>query len=143
MRTPLILLAALLLPGSALAEDREINGLTGPAAPQGFTLRDLNVIDLGKEFPEGGTLGFRTRYVTLAPGGIVPIHSHEGRPALTYIISGEAIEHRSDTDGPIVRRAGEVTMDVGGIAQWWENAGDVPVVMLVGDVFDQGQAADH
>lgn len=116
---------------------REIAGLTGPAKPKGFSVKTLASIDLGDEYPEvegAEKLRFRARFVTLQPGGIVLIHSHKGRPATTYIVSGEAVEYRSDTDGPIVRRAGDATMDVEGIAQWWENTTDEVVTMFVSDV---------
>lgn len=133
----------------ALAQDtvptREIAGLTGPAQPKGFAVKTLAEIDLGAEFPqvpEAEGLSFRARFVTLEPGGIVLIHSHEGRPATTYILSGEAVEHRSDVDGPILRKAGEATMDVGGIAQWWENTSDSPVTMFVSDVVAPSSPTD-
>lgn len=134
-------IAVVVTAGTAAAEDafptREIEGLSGPAHPQGFAVETLAMIQLGEEYPdvpEAADLQFRARFVTLEPGGVVPIHSHEGRPATTFIVSGEAIEHRSDVEGPIVRRAGHATMDTGGIAQWWENVSDAPVTMFVSDV---------
>ncbi len=127
-------------------ETKTINGLTGPAHPKGFSVKTLAEIDLGKEYPdipETAPLRFRARYVTLEPGGKVLIHSHKHRPATTYILEGEAVEYRSDAAGPILRKAGEATMDVNGIAQWWENVSDAPVLMFVGDVISVDAAADH
>lgn len=125
---------------------KEIDGLTGPAQPKGFAVKTLHVIELGQEFPnvpDAANLEFRARFVTLQPGGIVLIHSHKGRPATTYIINGEAIEHRSDTTGPILRKAREATMDVGGIAQWWENTTDETVTMFVVDVVSPTSPTDQ
>ncbi len=145
------LTCALLLPAAvpATAQDygpmKEINGLTGPANPKGFAVETLHTINLGDEFPavaDANGLQFRARFVTLQPGGIVLIHSHAGRPATTYIISGEVNEYRSDTEGSILRQAGEATMDVGGISQWWENTSDEIVTMFVGDVVAADSPSD-
>ncbi|MEO1018961.1 MAG: hypothetical protein AAFY56_14900 [Pseudomonadota bacterium] len=80
-----------------------INGLTGPAAPHSMTIEDREKIDLNAEFPDAGLEGrfMRGRFVVVGPQGIVPIHSHDGRPAITYVLNGTIIEHRSDVEGPI------------------------------------------
>lgn len=124
---------------------REIAGLIGPAQPQGFGVETFFSIDLGPEFPtlaDADALTMRARFVTLQPGGVVPVHSHEGRPATTYVLTGEAVEHRSDVDRPVVRRAGDVTRDAGGVAQWWENTSDQVVTMFVVDVVAPGSPTD-
>jgi quercetin dioxygenase-like cupin family protein len=125
---------------------KEINGLLGPANPKGFAVDTLATINLGEEFPnvaEARALKFRARFVTLQPRGIVLIHSHVRRPATTYIVSGEVVEHRSDVEGPLVRKAGEATMDVRGIAQWWENKSDEVVTMFVGDVVSPNSSTEQ
>ncbi|MEM1048439.1 MAG: cupin domain-containing protein [Pseudomonadota bacterium] len=154
MKSPLFALASAGLclalgMAAAIGQDRPtkiIDGLTGPEKSVGFAVKTLAEIDLGKEFPtvaEAAPLRFRARHVTLEPGGIVVIHSHKERPATTYIVSGTAIEYRSDMDGPIVRQAGDATMDVKGISQWWENTSDETVIMFVSDVVSTGKPADH
>ena len=131
----------------ALADStKEINGLVGPAAPVGMSFQELGAIKLGPEFPqipEAEHYEMRGRYVTVAAGGIVPIHSHAGRPAVTYVIAGEIVEHRSDESGALVRRAGDVTIDDDGIAQWWENKTDQPVTMFVVDFRDPTKSGGH
>ncbi len=133
------------LPASA-AETAEINGLVGPKAPVGMSIRDLGSIKLGPEFPQipdAANYVMRGRYVTVGAGGIVPIHSHKGRPAVTYVIQGEIVEHRSDESGPVVRRAGDCTIDNNGIAQWWQNKTGQPVTLFVVDFLDPLKQAGH
>jgi mannose-6-phosphate isomerase-like protein (cupin superfamily) len=46
-------------------------------------------------------LMLRTRRLTVLPGGFVPTHSHEDRPAIIYIISGQVIENSSEGSVPV------------------------------------------
>ncbi|MES0864241.1 cupin domain-containing protein [Ruegeria sp. SCPT10] len=145
-----ILIATITIASVAYAKDNveleTIDGLTGPAKPVGLSIKTLNSISLSNEFaglPDSADLKFRMRYVTLKPGGVVLIHSHKSRPAITYILSGYATEYRSDEEHPIIREAGDATMDVGGISQWWANKSDEEVVMLVADVINNNQPSDH
>lgn len=138
---------ALALSAPAAAETgKEISGLVGPKAPVGLSIQDLGAIKLGPEFPqipEAANYLMRGRYVTVEAGGVVPIHSHKDRPAVTYVIQGEIVEHRSDQDGAILRKAGEVTIDDDAIAQWWENKTDQPVTMFVVDFLDPTVTSGH
>lgn len=125
---------------------KEISGLTGPAKPVGMVIKEMGTITLGTEFPEIATVADRSmrgRHITVKAGGIVPIHSHKDRPAVTYILEGEIIEHRSDVDGALVRKAGDCTLDINGIAQWWENTTDVDVHLFTVDLYDPSIASDH
>ena len=138
---------ALALSASAGAgEQKEISGLTGPKAPVGMAIKELGAIELGPEFPqipEAKNYLMRGRYVTVKAGGIVPIHSHKDRPAVTYVIEGEIVEHRSDRNGPILRKSGDVTIDNQGLAQWWENKTGETVTMFVVDFLDPTKTAGH
>ena len=42
------------------------------------------------------TTTLRFRKLTIEPGGIVPWHSHDDRPALIYVAEGEIIEYASN-----------------------------------------------
>ncbi|MEO1091620.1 MAG: cupin domain-containing protein [Pseudomonadota bacterium] len=139
------LLAATALPSLA-AETDEIAGLVGPAAPVGLSIQEKGALALGREYPDDdllATRALRSRILVLEPGGVVPIHSHADRPAITYILEGEVIEHRSDSAEPIVRQRGDVTFDGDGLAQWWSNETDERVVFYVVDLFDTGSTPDH
>ena len=90
-------------------------------------------IDLGSEIGVQGR-DLRLRRLVIQPGGIVPFHSHQGRPALIITVSGEITEHRSSCAVPIVHRAGEVSREADGIGHYWVNHGRVPAVLLSADV---------
>jgi quercetin dioxygenase-like cupin family protein len=132
--------AALSFAAPALAGDcpqgKEIaNSLAGaPTMPSGVTDDVIGSIDLNKEIMVDGRL-LRTRRLVVQPGGIVPMHSHNGRPALIYTVSGTIIEHRSSCAVPIVHKAGDIAREADGISHWWKNEGKTPVVLLSSDVF--------
>ncbi len=145
-----LLLVSVLVPITlpAVAEDAttEIDELIGPAAPRGLSVEELGDQPLGREFADNplvATRALRARLLTLEPGGVVPIHSHDDRPAITYVTQGEVLEYRSDSAEPILRQRGDVTFDGDGIAQWWENVGDEAVIFYVVDFFDTGSPPDH
>ena len=105
-------------------------------APKDVTDDVLGSIDLGKEIGVNGR-DLRLRRLIVQPGGVVPFHSHEGRPALIITVSGEITEHRTSCAVPIVHRAGEVSREAEGIGHYWVNHGNVPAVMLSADVKPQ------
>ena len=124
----------------------EISGLVGPKAPVGMSIQELGLIKLGPEFPQipdAANYVMRGRYVTVDAGGIVPIHGHKGRPAVTYVIQGEIVQHRSDQKESVIRRAGDCTIDRNGFAHWWENKTDRQVTLFVVDFLDPTKTAGH
>jgi quercetin dioxygenase-like cupin family protein len=76
----------------------------------------------------------RFRKLTIEPGGIVPWHSHDDRPALIYVQQGEIVEYASNCADPIVHKAGEIRPEVAGTSHWWKNLGKETVILYVGDV---------
>jgi len=78
---------------------------------------------------------FRLRELNVGPGGIVPWHSHNERPAMIYIVSGEIVEYASNCAVPIVHRAGDVAPEKNGTSHWWQNHGKVPSKLISVDLF--------
>ena len=74
----------------------------------------LGAIDLEKQpaHIEGRELRFRK--LTIEPGGIVPWHSHDDRPALIFVQQGEIVEYASNCEEPILHKAGEIRPEVFG-----------------------------
>ena len=101
--------------------------------PKDVTDDVLGSIDLGKEIGVQGR-DLRLRRLVVQPGGVVPFHSHEGRPALIITISGEITEHRTSCGVPITHRAGELSRETNEIGHYWINHGTVPAVLLSADV---------
>jgi len=102
--------------------------------PIGVTDTVLATIDLGKEPIKASGHMQRVRRLVIQPGGIVPWHSHNDRPALIYIIDGEINEYNSNCSVPIVHKAGDVARETLGKAHWWKNLTDKPVVLLSFDI---------
>src|SRR5262249_46618255 len=76
----------------------------------------------------------RFRKLTIEPGGIVPWHSHDDRPAIIYVAEGEIVEYASNCADPIVHKAGDIRPETHGTSHWWQNLGNKTVVLFVGDV---------
>jgi len=100
----------------------------------GVTDTTLGAIDLGKEMAKIKGRELRFRKMVIAPGGVVPWHSHDDRPALIYVAEGEIIEYASNCTGPIVHKTGEIRPETQGTAHWWKNLSDKQVVLFIGDV---------
>lgn len=109
--------------------------------PVGVTDTTLGSIDLSKEMVAVKDHELRFRKLTIEPGGIVPWHSHDDRPALIFVAEGEIIEYASNCALPILHKAGEIRKETQGTSHWWKNLGDKTVVLYVGDVLHD--KADH
>jgi len=107
----------------------------GPGAPAGVTDVVRASTDLAKEPAAIKGRQFRLRQLDIQPGGIVPWHSHNERPAMIYIVSGEVVEYASSCAVPIVHRAGDVAPEKNGTSHWWKNIGGTPAVLISVDLF--------
>lgn len=94
----------------------------------------LAQIDLGGEKVALKGHNMRVRKLVIQPGGIVPWHSHQERPALIYVVAGQIHEYASTCAVPILHKAGEVARETHATAHWWTNTGTVPVVLLSFDI---------
>jgi len=104
-----------------------------PTMPLKVTDDVIGSVDLEKEMKVAGN-DLRLRRLVVQPGGIVPLHSHVGRPAIITIVSGTVVENRSSCAVGITHRAGDVVSEAGGISHWWKNMGKTPAVLLSADV---------
>jgi quercetin dioxygenase-like cupin family protein len=91
--------------------------------------------DLSKEPAAVNGRQFRLRQLDVKPAGIVPWHSHDNRPAMIYIVSGEIVEYASNCAVPIVHKAGDVASEKKGTSHWWQNTGNTPAVLISVDLF--------
>jgi quercetin dioxygenase-like cupin family protein len=103
-------------------------------AAKGVTDTVLAAIDLEKEPANIKERQLRFRKLTIEPGGIVPWHSHDDRPALIFVQQGEIVEYASNCVDPIVHKAGDIRPEVHGTSHWWKNLGKETVILYVGDV---------
>lgn len=112
-----------------------------PTAPVGVVDTELASIDLSKENVRLDQRRLRLRHMTIAPGGIVPIHSHEDRPALIMVNKGEIYEYSSKCAVPILHKAGEVSREFLGVRHWWKNTGSQTVDLTIGDIVNDKKPA--
>jgi quercetin dioxygenase-like cupin family protein len=135
-------LAGLAHAGQCPADKVAANDLKGAAtAPVGVVDNELASIDLGTENVKLDQRRLRLRQMTIMPGGIVPLHSHEDRPALIMVNSGEIFEYSSKCAVPILHKAGETAREFMGTKHWWKNTGSVPVNLTIGDIVNDKKPA--
>ena len=142
------MIAAAVSAGPALAGScpagKQVPGVRtfGETMPKGVTDTVLATVDLSKEKVGVPDHLLRTRRLVIQPGGVVPWHSHEDRPALITIISGTISEYASNCSVPIEHKAGDVSVEKAGVQHWWRNNGKQPAVLLSSDVFHDTSSAD-
>lgn len=105
------------------------------AAAQGVKDTVVNAIALADEPVKIGGRQLRARRLDIAPGGIVPWHSHADRPALLFVSQGEITEYASTCATPIVHKAGDITAERNPTSHWWKNHTTKPVVIHAFDLF--------
>jgi len=121
--------------GECPAGKAAVNPLpNAPSAPVGVTDTELASVDLSKENVRLDQRRLRLRHMTIAPGGVVPLHSHEDRPALIMVNSGEIHENSSKCSVPILHKAGDVAREYLGTRHWWKNSSSQPVDLTIGDI---------
>jgi quercetin dioxygenase-like cupin family protein len=134
----LCMVASVAMAGECPADKRVADGQgqkPGPMAPIGVTDVVRSSTDLAKE--PAGIKGrqFRLRQLDMQAGAIVPWHSHNQRPAMIYIVSGEVVEYASNCAVPITHKAGDVAAEKNGTSHWWKNLTSTPAVLISVDLF--------
>jgi quercetin dioxygenase-like cupin family protein len=128
--------------GQCPADKLAANDLPGAAtAPVGVVDTELASIDLAKENVKLDQRRLRLRQMTIMPGGVVPLHSHEDRPALIMVNSGEIVEYSSKCSVPILHKTGETAREFMGTKHWWKNTGLVPVNLTIADIVNDKKPA--
>jgi quercetin dioxygenase-like cupin family protein len=108
------------------------------AAPEtkGVTVKLLAALDLGPEIEGMAGRQLRMRMVTFEPGGVFgPVHDHNDRPGMVYILQGTITDHRDGVAkeyGPGVGWPEERNT-----THWLENKGTTPAVEISVDIVRQ------
>jgi quercetin dioxygenase-like cupin family protein len=105
-----------------------------PTETKGFGQDRLEVVDISKDFPGMEGRQLRLRRLTVAPGGIAANHNHKERPSITYVVSGEIIDHR-EGEAPKKVLAGQSFLEPGNLTHWIENRSAVPAILVAIDIF--------
>jgi quercetin dioxygenase-like cupin family protein len=106
----------------------------GATMPKDVTDVVLGSIDLATQPVDIQDRQFRLRRLAIKPGGEVPWHSHDDRPALIYVAVGQVTEYASNCLVPIVHHPGEVAEETKGTSHWWKNTGKETAVLLSADL---------
>lgn len=111
------------------------NGMQpGEMMPKDVTDEVISSIDLASKGDAWKNSALRMRKLVVQPGGVVPWHSHDARPANILIVSGSITEYRSTCKVPIEHKAGDVTAEFGMLSHWWKNNGSEPAVLYSADI---------
>lgn len=107
----------------------------GATAPKDVTDKVIASTDLSKEKVALNDRLFRARRLDIKPGGVVPWHSHDNRPAMIYIVKGTVTEYASTCAVPIVHKAGDISPERIGTSHWWRNTGAEEAILISVDIF--------
>ena len=130
-----LLVAVPALAGQCPADKAGANALAGaPTAPVGVMEMELASIDLSQENVKLPERRLRYRHMEIQPGGVVPLHSHEDRPALIMVNQGQIFENSSKCTVPILHKPNEISREFSGVKHWWKNEGNVVVVLTIADI---------
>lgn len=134
LATAIALGATPALAGECPAGKAGTNALSGaPTSPKDVTDNVIGMIDLAPEVMAKG-YDLRLRKLVVQPGGVVPLHSHSGRPALILTASGTIKEYNNRCTVAVVHRAGDVAQETNGLSHYWVNEGSEPAVLYSSDV---------
>lgn len=106
---------------------------TAPTDYKGVTESVLAAIDLAKEIDSVDNRELRVSRATVAPGGHIGLHSHQGDPTIVYILDGVLTNHHDDGTTQEFR-SGEVFAEFGPRSHWVENKGLTPVTFLAANI---------
>ena len=105
----------------------------GAPETTGVEVELLATVDLGPEIEGMDGRQLRMRMVTIEPGGVFgPVHDHQDRPGLVYVMQGTITDHRDgiSTDyGPGVGWPEDRST-----LHWLENRGTVAAIEISVDV---------
>ena len=104
-----------------------------PAGNKGLSAEPLQSLDLSEEidFVQGRPL--RMRKITLQPGGVIGLHAHKDRPAVSYFLQGEVTYHQ-EGKADVVVGPGQGFAEGKATTHWAENRGTAPAVWIAVDI---------
>jgi quercetin dioxygenase-like cupin family protein len=109
-------------------------GQSAPTENKGLKVSPPTALELDTEIDSLEGRQLRLRVVTIEPGGVAALHSHNGRPAVAYIAQGTLTEHREGA-GTTEHRTGESFSEGKSTTHWAENKGSEAVIVIAVDVF--------
>src|SRR2546423_9353061 len=125
MRFARVAICALFVAGCA--EAPVVAQSVPPKDTKGLSAAPLWSLDLGEEIDSTKGRPLRMRRITLAPGGVIGLHTHKDRPAVSYLLQGEVTYH-AEGKPPVTLGPGQGFAEGKATTHWAENRGAVPAV---------------
>jgi quercetin dioxygenase-like cupin family protein len=122
------------LHGAVIAGALALSSAPAAAQAKGFDVKVLGSIDLSGELPNMEAYGMRMSHVTVAPGGVMPAHSHDGRPEIINVLQGTLTEERNGGP-PVDYKAGSILIMKTGVSHALSNRTGEPAVYLATPIF--------
>jgi quercetin dioxygenase-like cupin family protein len=130
---PLAVAAATVIAGSAFLAGYAAAQRVPPTKTAGFSEEPLRSLDLSKELDSTQGRPLRMRRITLQPGGVLGIHNHVDRPAITYLLQGQMTYHQEGRPD-LVANPGDGFAEGRDTTHWGESTGKVPAVWIAVDI---------
>jgi quercetin dioxygenase-like cupin family protein len=125
--TAIVGVALLLMSGDASGQRQP------PTADVGRSEQLLRSLDLTTELESTKGRPLRMRKLTLQPGGVLALHNHVDRPAITYLLQGQMTYHQ-DGKPDVVANPGDGFAEGRSTTHWAESTGTVPAVWIAVDI---------
>ena len=104
-----------------------------PQQNVGQSEEQLRSLDLTNELDSAKGRPLRMRKVTLQPGGVLGLHNHVDRPAVTYLLQGQMTYHQ-DGKPDLVANPGDGFAEGRATTHWAESTGKAPAVWIAVDI---------
>ena len=104
-----------------------------PTQSKGLSNIPLWSLDLSDEMDSVKGRPLRMRKVTLLPGGVIGLHTHKDRPAVSYLLQGEMVYHPQGKPEQVLK-VGQGFAEGKDTTHWAENRGTVPAVWIAVDI---------
>ncbi|MGH1487750.1 MAG: cupin domain-containing protein [Cellvibrionaceae bacterium] len=106
-----------------------------PEKTHGISAETLQSNALGPQINAMQGYDFRSRRVTIEPGGATNEHSHAERPGIVYVEQGKIIEYRNGTKKTY--KPGDTWVEKADTVHWVYNKTKKPVVLIITDIIKQ------
>jgi quercetin dioxygenase-like cupin family protein len=104
-----------------------------PTQTVGQSEQLLRSLDLTGEIESTAGRPLRMRRITLQPGGVLGLHNHVDRPAITYLLQGQMTYHQEGKPD-LVANPGDGFAEGRATTHWAESTGTVPAVWIAVDI---------
>jgi quercetin dioxygenase-like cupin family protein len=104
-----------------------------PAANKGLSAEALQSLDLSEEIDSTKGRPLRMRKIMLQPGGVIGLHTHKDRPAVSYFLQGQVTYHQ-EGKADVVVGPGQGFAEGKATTHWAENRGTMPAIWIAVDI---------